>query len=157
MYCPNCAKEIASGLSFCNHCGFRLKGTTDSDDVKSSEVKPGLLVSAMVGLFILGLVAIAILIGVMKVIAGFDVPIVYAFTIFSFVLLLMIEGLLTWMLLKGRKVEKAVGNTNQLDEQGAKEMYAAPTRELSEPTFQPVSSVTEHTTRTLEHVPKNNQ
>src|SRR5687768_5304669 len=145
MYCPNCAKEVTSGLSFCNHCGFRLKGARDNDDVKSSEVKPGLLVSAMVGLFILGLVAIAILIGVMKVIAGFDPSIVFAFTIFSFVLLLMIEGLLTWMLLRGKKAEKEVSSTNQLDEQGVKEMYAAPTRELSEPTFQPVASVTEHT------------
>lgn len=157
MYCSNCAKEVASGLSFCNHCGFRLKGERGDSESKSSEVKPGLLVSAMVGLFILGLVAIAILIGVMKVIAGFETPIVYAFTIFSFVLLLMIEGLLTWMLLRRKKVEKEVSNTNQLNEQGVKEMYAAPTRGLSEPTFQPVSSVTEHTTRTLEHVPKNNQ
>jgi len=157
MYCPNCAKEVTSGLSFCNHCGFRLKGARDNDDVKSSEVKPGLLVSAMVGLFILGLVAIAILIGVMKVIAGFDPSIVFAFTIFSFVLLLMIEGLLTWMLLRGKKAEKEVSNTNQLNEQGVKEMYAAPTRGLSDPTFQPIASVTEHTTRTLEHVPKNNQ
>ena len=156
MYCPNCTKEIAGGLSFCNHCGFRLKGARD-DEVNSSEVKPGLLVSAMVGLFIFGLVAIAILIGVMKVIAGFDPSRVFAFTIFSFVLLLMIEGLLTWMLLRGRKVEKEVSSTNQLDEQGVKEMYAAPTRELSESTFQPVASVTDHTTRTLEHVPKNNQ
>lgn len=156
MYCPNCAKEVTGGLSFCNHCGFRLKGARDDDVVEPSEVKAGLLVSAMVGLFILGLVAIAILIGVMKVIAGFDTAIVYAFTIFSFVLLLIIEGLLTWMLLRG-KVEKEVSSTNQLDEQGVKEMYAAPTRELAEPTFQPVASVTEHTTRTLEHVPKKNQ
>jgi hypothetical protein len=157
MYCSNCTKEVVDGLSFCNHCGFRLKGARDNDDVKSSEVKPGLLISAMVGLFILGLVAIAILIGVMKVIAGFDLSIVFAFTIFSFVLLLMIEGLLTWMLLKRKKVEKEVSVTNRQKEQAGKEIYTTQTLELAEPTFQPVASVTEHTTRTLEHVPKNNQ
>lgn len=157
MYCSNCAKEVVGGLSFCNHCGFKLHGARDDDDVKSSEVKPGLLVSAMVGLFILGLVAIAVLIGVMKVIAGFELPIVYAFTIFSFVLLLMIEGLLTWMLLRRRKVEKEVSSTDRPNEQAIKEIYNTQTLALSEPTFQPIPSVTEHTTRTLEHVPKNNQ
>lgn len=154
MYCPNCTKEIAGSLSFCNHCGFKLKEARDSS--KSSEVKPELLVSAMVGLFICGLVAIAMLIGVMKVVAGFDLSIVFAFTIFSFVLMLMIEGLLTWMLLKRKKVEKEVGITNRQNEQAGKEIYTTQALELGEPTFQPVSSVTEHTTRTLEHVPKNN-
>jgi uncharacterized protein YneF (UPF0154 family) len=152
MYCSSCAKEVVAGLSFCNHCGHRL---VDND--KSSEVKPGLLVSAMVGLFILGLVAIAILIGVLKVIAGFNPSIVLAFTIFSFVLLLMIEGLLVSMLFRRKKEKNEVSDTNLLNEQSVKEMYAAPTRGLSESTFQPVSSVTEHTTRTLEQVPKNNQ
>ena len=156
MYCPSCAKEVASGLTYCNHCGHKLSGAKVDND-KPSEVKPELLVSAMIGLFILGLVAIAILIGVLKVIAGFDTPIVLAFTIFSFVLMLMIEGLLVSMLLRRKKVKKEESDTNQSNEQAVKEMYTAPTRGLSESTFQPASSVTEHTTRTLEHVPKNNQ
>jgi uncharacterized protein YneF (UPF0154 family) len=122
--------------------------------IKSSEVKPELLVSAMVGLFILGLVAIAVLIGVLKQVAGFDPEFLTIIIIFSFVMMLMIEGLLAWMLLRRRKVEKEVSAPNQLNEQAIKEIYAAPTRGLSEPTFQPVSSVIEHTTRTLEHIPK---
>jgi hypothetical protein len=87
----------------------------------------------------------------------FEPPILLAFTLFSFVLLFMIEGVLTWMLLRRRKVERDVSTPNQPNEQPIKEIYTAPTRGLSEPTFQPVSSVTEHTTRTLEHAPKNNQ
>lgn len=156
MYCPSCAKEVALGLTYCNHCGHRLSGAKD-DGSKSSEVKPELLVSAMVGLFTLGLVAIAVLIGVLKQVAGFDLPFLLAVIMFSLVMMLMIEGVLTWLLLRRKKVEKVVSDSTQLNEQAIKELYAAPTRGLSEPTFQPVSSVTEHTTRTLEHVPKNNQ
>jgi hypothetical protein len=156
MYCSSCAKEVVAGLTYCNHCGHRLNGAKVDNLIKSSEVKPELLVSAMVGLFILGLVAIAVLVGVMKRV-DFEPPYLLAFTIFSFLLMLMIEGVLTWMLLRRKKVEKEVSAPNQLNEQTRKEIYTAPTRGLSEPTFQPASSVTEHTTRTLEHAPKNNQ
>jgi type VI protein secretion system component VasK len=154
MYCPSCAKEVVAGLTYCNHCGHRLNGA--KADNPRSEVKPELLVSAMVGLFILGLLAIAVLIGVLKQVAGFEPPLILAILMLSFVLMFIIEGVLTWMLLRGRKVEKEERAFNQLNEQAVKEIYAAPTRGLSEPTSQPVSTVTEHTTRTLEHVPKNN-
>ena len=156
MYCSSCAKEVVAGLTYCNHCGHRLNGAKVDNLIKSSEVKPELLVSAMVGLFILGLLAIAVLIGVLKRV-DFEPPLILAILMLSFVLMFMIEGVLTWMLLRRKKVEKEESAPNQLNEQPIKEIYTAPTRGLSEPTFQPASSVTEHTTRTLEHAPKNNQ
>ncbi len=153
MYCPSCAKEVVAGLTFCNHCGFKLNGAK-GENVKSSEVKPELLVSAMAGVFILGLVAIAVLIGVLKQVAGFDLPFLIAAILLSFVLMLLVEGVFIWLLLSRRKVEKEESHTNRLNEQ--KEIYTAPARVLSEPTFQPIS-VTERTTRSLDPVPKNNQ
>ena len=156
MYCSACAKEVSPGLTYCNHCGHRLSTAKVENDTPS-EIKSAFLVSAMVGLFIFGLLAIGVLVGVMKRVE-FDVPFISTITIFSLVLMFMIEGLLAWMILRGKKIEKQVSVPHQLNEQTVKEMYAAPTRELTESTFQPVSSVTEHTTRTLEHVPtKNNQ
>jgi uncharacterized protein (DUF983 family) len=154
MYCSSCAKEVVSGLTYCNHCGFKLNGAK-GDDGKSLEVKPELLVSAMAGVFILGLVAIAVLIGVLKQVAGFDTPFLIATILLSFVMMLVVEGVFIWLLLKRKKVEKVVGDT-QLNQQTTKEMYTASTRGLSEGTFEPIS-VTEHTTRTLQPVPKNNQ
>lgn len=148
MYCSSCAKEVAAGLRFCNHCGFKLSGAKGDGGIESSEVKPELLVSAMVGLFILGLVAIAVLLGVMKQVVGFDLSILLAAMTFSFVLMLVVEGVFMWLLLSRKKVEK--------NEQSIKEIYIAPVKVLSEPTFQPIS-VTEHTTRSLEHVPKTDQ
>ncbi len=157
MYCSSCAKEVVAGLTYCNHCGHRLSGAKVDNVIKSSEIKPGLLVSAMAVVFIFGLLAIAVLISALKRGAGFEPPILIAIALFSFLLMLLVEGVFTWLLLRRKKVEKEVSDTNQLNEQAVKEIYSAPVRELSEPTFQPVSSVTEHTTRTLEHVPKNNQ
>jgi len=157
MYCSSCSKEVVAGLTYCNHCGHRLIGAKVDNVIKSLEVKPELLVSAMAGVFILGLVAIAVLIGVLKQVAGIDLPFLIAATLFSFLLMLLVEGVFIWLLLRRKKVEKQESDTNQLNEQAIKEIYTAPARVLLEPTFQPVSSVTEHTTRTLEHVPKNNQ
>jgi hypothetical protein len=83
---------------------WRKVGRAKDDSlIKSSEVKPELLVSAMVALFILGLGAIAVLIGVMKEVVGFDLPILLAVTVFSFVLMLVIEGMLIGLLLKGKE------------------------------------------------------
>ncbi len=157
MYCSSCSKEVVAGLTYCNHCGHRLIGAKVDNVIKPLEVKPELLVSAMAGVFILGLVAIAVLIGVLKQVAGIDLPFLIAATLFSFLLMLLVEGVFIWLLLRRKKVEKQESDTNQLNEQAIKEIYTAPARVLLEPTFQPVSSVTEHTTRTLEHVPKNNQ
>ena len=58
MYCSACGAAVAQGLSYCNHCGAKLKG--EGDDGKSSELSPELLVSAMVGVGTMGRVATAI-------------------------------------------------------------------------------------------------
>jgi heme/copper-type cytochrome/quinol oxidase subunit 2 len=102
----------------------------------------------MVGLFILGLVAIAVLIGVLKQVAGFDLPILLAVTIFSFVLMLVVEGVLIGLLLSGRRRAKEAGDTERLKEQTTKELGEAQARVLPEP----VPSVTEHTTRAFEPI-----
>lgn len=155
MYCPSCAKEVVANLTFCNHCGLKLNGTKDEGG-KSSEVKPELLVSAMVGLFILGLVAIAVLIGVLKQVAGFDLPFLLAVLMFSFTLMMVVEGVLIKLLFSRRKIEKEASYANRLNEKAANEIYSAPARTLSDPTFEPFS-ITERTTRSLDPVKKNNQ
>jgi uncharacterized membrane protein YkvI len=123
-----------------------LSGEKGDSLVKSSEVKPELLVSAMVGLFILGLVAIAVLIGVMKAVAGFDLPFLLVATMFSFLLMLVVEGVLIGLLLKGRRSAKEADDTVRLKKQTTKELGEAQARVFPEP----VPSVTEHTTRAFE-------
>ena len=148
MYCSSCGGAVAQGLSYCNYCGAKLGGATGDGIIKSSEVKPELLVSAMVGLFVVGLVAIAVLIGVMKAVAGFDFPILLAVTTFSFVLMLVVEGVIIGLLLKGKRGAKGAGDTERLKEQTTRELGEAQGRVFPEP----ASSVTEHTTRSFEPV-----
>ena len=148
MYCSSCGGAVAQGRSYCNHCGAKLGGAKGDDVVKSSEVKPELLVSAMVGGFVLGLGAIAVLIGMLKAVAGFDLPILLAVTMLSFLLLLVVEGVIIGLLLKGRRRAKAAGDTGRLKEPASRELGEAQARVLPEP----VPSVTEHTTRKFEPV-----
>ena len=148
MYCSFCGAAVAQGLSYCNHCGERLRGVKGGNEINSSDVKPGLLVSAMVGLFILGLIAIAVLLGVMKEVAGFDLPILIAITLFSFVVMLLLESVLIWLLLRGKRAVNETRNAKPLKEQKTKELGEGPARVLAEP----VLSVTEHTTTKFEPI-----
>lgn len=146
MYCSSCGVAVAQGLSYCNYCGAKLGGAKEDNVGKSPTAKPELLVSAMVGLFILGLGAIAVLIGVMKEVVGFDLSIVLAVTVLSFVLMLLVEGMLIWLLLNGRRRVKEVGDAERPKEQKTRELREGQARVLPEP----VPSVTEHTTRAFE-------
>jgi hypothetical protein len=125
-----------------------LGGAKGESVSKSSEVKPEFLVAVMVCLFIFGLLAIAVLLGVMKRVAGFDLPILLAFTLFSFTLMLVVEGLIIRLLLKGGKRAKEAGDKLRLKERTTKEIGEEQPRVL--PEFAP--SVTEHTTRAFEPI-----
>jgi len=148
MYCSSCGVSVAQGLSYCNHCGEKLSGAKGDTVIESSEVKPELLVSSMVALFIFGLVAIAVLLGVMKEVVGFAPPILLALTVFSFVLLLVAEGVLIRLLLKGKSGAKEAGDAKRLEGQTTKGLGEAQARALAGP----APSVTEHTTRAFEPI-----
>ena len=148
MYCSSCGVVVAQGLPYCNYCGAKLS-STDSES-KWPDVKPELLVSAIAGLFILGLVAIIMLMGVLRVIMGVTVETALVFSLFPFLLLLFLEGMFIRLLFRGKRGSKSatptfpsVGTTRELD--------AARARSLPDP----ISSVTEHTTRAFHPVPTN--
>ncbi len=148
MYCSSCGMSVVPDLNYCKRCGEKLRGVKGDNLIKSSEVKPELLVSAMVALFILGLGAIAVLIGVMKEVVGFDLSILLAVTVFSFALMLVVEGVLIWLLLNGKKGVEVVSDAEPPKEQKTMELQEGQARVLPEP----VPSVTEHTTRTFEPI-----
>ena len=148
MYCPSCGVSVAQGSTYCKHCGEKLSGAKGDAVITSSEVKPELLVSAMVAVFVLGLVAIAVLIGVLKQVAGFDLPFLLAATMLSFLLMLVVEGVLIGLLLKGKSGAKEAGDTERLKEQKTKELGEGQARVLPEP----APSITEHTTRAFEPI-----
>lgn len=148
MFCSSCGVAVAQGLSFCNYCGAKLSGAAVDNVVKSSGVKPELLVSAIAATFILGLIAIAVLIGALKVVAGLDLPFLLVAMMLSFLLMIVVEGVFIGLLLKGRREVKETGDPARLKEQTTKEIGEAQARLLPEV----MSSVTEHTTRTFEPI-----
>ena len=147
MYCSSCGVAVAQNLSYCNYCGAKLGGANDDELTSVPYVKPGLLVSAMVGLFILGIPAITLLVGMLKAVGRFGDGIVLAVTLFSFLILLSIEGVLLRLLFGGKRGKKAV-DPERLKEQTTRELVETQQRTLPGPG----PSVTEHTTRAFDPV-----
>src|ERR1700704_3659374 len=102
MYCSSCGVAVTPGLSYCNHCGEKLSRARDNGP-GSPEVKPELLVSAMAGVFILGLVAITMLIGMMKSVLGANIGQVLAFAMLSFLIMLLLEGVFLRLLFRRKR------------------------------------------------------
>jgi predicted amidophosphoribosyltransferase len=148
MYCSSCGVAVAQSLSYCNYCGEKLNDAKGEARIKSSEVKPEMLVAAMVFVFVLGLGAITVLMGVMKAVLNFDLGLILAFTLLSFLVMLSIEGVIVRLLLRRKRGTEEAGDNVPLKGQATKELDAAPARVLPEP----VPSVTEHTTRAFEPI-----
>ena len=148
MYCSVCGVAVAQGLSYCNYCGAKLSGAKGDNVSKSPEVKPELLVSAMVVVFVLGLVAITMLIGVMKTVLDLNAGQILSFTMLSFLIMLLIEGVCIRLLMRRKRGAEEAGDTVLLKGQATKELDATQARALPEP----LQSVTEHTTRAFEPI-----
>jgi hypothetical protein len=145
MYCSTCGVAVAQGLSYCNYCGAKLSGAGDKG-LESPEVRPELLVSAMAGVFILGLAVITVLMGVMKSVLDLPADRILAFTLVPFLIMLLLEGVFLRLLFRRKRATKEVGETGQLTGQATRELDTAHARALPET----MPSVTEHTTRAFD-------
>lgn len=145
MYCSTCGVAVAQGLSYCKNCGARL--SQDEREGKPSEVKPDLLVTAIVATFVFGLAVIGMLMGIMKVILGLDVGQILGFMSLLLLLMLILEGVFIMLLFRRSKgAEKTIALPQQ--QQATNELEATQARALPEG----MVSVTEHTTRAFEPI-----
>ena len=148
MYCSSCGVAVAPTLTYCNHCGAKLNIEKDQTLVKTNELRQeSMIMSAMVGLFVLGLVAISILLGVMKEVLHFDFGPLLVFAFLNFLILISLEGILISRLFRNK------AGRGKSDDSSFSAAHI--TRELeaqSRGSGEPVSSVTDHTTRTLDPV-----
>ena len=147
MYCPSCGTSVAQGLSYCNYCGAKLAGEKGGGASKSSEVKPTSLLWGMVAALVFGFVAVALFMIAMKMV-GLNVGQILALTILSFLIMLLVEGVFIWQLLRRKRGAEETGDTTLSKEQTTKELEAAQARVLPEA----MPSVTEETTRAFEPV-----
>lgn len=148
MYCSSCGVAVVKGLSYCNYCGAKLSEAKSDNLVKSSEIRPELVVSAMVATFVLGLVCTTMLIGVMKSVLALSVGQILGFAILCFLMMLFLEGVFLRLLFRRSRGAEEAGNTELSDRHTTKALDAARARALPEP----VASVTEHTTRAFEPI-----
>jgi heme/copper-type cytochrome/quinol oxidase subunit 2 len=148
MYCASCGVAVTKGLSYCNQCGAKLSGAKSESAAKSPELFSDSMVWAIVSVFIVGLGCIIGLMAMMKELLNFSEKLIVMFSLMSFLLMFVIEGVLIWTLLSRKRESRATGEAGQLGEQTTKELGPAQARAFTEC----MGSVTEHTTRSFEPV-----
>ena len=148
MYCSSCGVAVAPGLSYCNFCGEQLAGAKRDRLTKSPEVKPETLVASMVFIFVFGLGAITVLMGVMKAVLHFEYAPIVAFTLLCFLIMLALEGVIIRLLFRRQHGAEEPDSAARAKGQTTRELDAAQARALPEP----APSVTEHTTRAFDPI-----
>lgn len=143
MYCSACGTPLAPGLSFCNRCGVNLKGPTDP---KTGAITAFLTAITLIGMSGLGIMLAGAL--TLKNEAGLKEELVGFFMLFTFLTLTITEILLI------RQLSRFTKSTDQKPTVTASQFVAAPELRSTQQRMlaEPVASVTENTTRTLEYV-----
>ncbi len=149
MYCSTCGVAVAQGLTYCNYCGAKLGGSNGESDIEASHIRPESLIFGIMVIFIFGLGAIIGLMAVMKKVLDLDVGQILGFTFLAFLIMLLIEGVFIWLLLRGRRGTKERVDRVQKNGPATKDLDVARARELPEH----MPSVTEGTTRAFEPIP----
>jgi hypothetical protein len=145
MYCHKCGVRLAQALSYCNHCGASL---STSKDPGQAETAIDTLLWVIVGttITLLGM-ALGALVLMKK--GEINEQLGTAFVILTFVGLVVSDGVLMWRLLRLNRGAEDKRTIPQLHNLNTDKPDPSTVRALHEP-LEPVSSVTEQTTRTFE-------
>jgi len=142
MYCSNCGTAITPGLTFCNRCGARLE--EEPEPIRTAPITAFLTAITLIGISGIGIMFAGSL--VLRNGAGMPFDLVALFMLFTFLTVVLTEFMLF------RNLSKLTGSKE------TKRHFTAarqPPLELRPPSAQafgePVGSVTENTTRTLEY------
>jgi hypothetical protein len=102
----------------------------------------------MAGTFILGMFAITALLGVLKAVVGLQSGPLLGFAALSFFIMLSLEGVYLFLLFRRNRGAEEQVTTDSLAQHTTKELGTPQARALQEP----LSSVTDHTTRAFDPV-----
>lgn len=146
MFCIACGTQLAPGLSYCNRCGTSLK--------ERSRSKTGTIAAFLAAITLIGTSGLGIMLGgavTLKTEANLPAELVGFFMFFTFVTIIVLEVLLFRQLSKvtGAPELKVTDVAQQFPRQFIEpnQLPVAQRRSLTEP----IPSVTENTTRTLEY------
>ncbi len=148
MYCPSCGSEISVELRYCSRCGANLS-LTPANYPPPPLSKPPSLIAPTIVLGLTIVVGLGIIFGGAKELAEFDIhPTALAWmVIFSVATLFGFTALLLRFWAKMFSYNQPT--FQQPLSVRAVEQFPGPPQQLPPPRFEPVTSVTEHTTRTL--------
>ncbi|HEY2962207.1 MAG TPA: hypothetical protein VGJ37_07310 [Pyrinomonadaceae bacterium] len=140
MYCANCGTQLVQGLSYCNRCGFSLR--------ERPEPNPSSINAFLTAITLLGVIGLGIMLGgalVLRKEAQLGQELVGFFMLFTFLIVSITEFMLVRNLskLSAPKEDKV----RWLPPPVHQDLRLSQASSLGEP----VSSVTENTTRTLEY------
>lgn len=149
MHCPSCGNSVKKGLKYCNSCGERL-GRQDED----KDGMPGkMLDNILTTLFLIVMFGLGILVGLVAVLLGNNVQtglvalivVAYLAAVFG-VCFMLVKQVPKLIDAKLKILNGAAGDHS------SPQLRPLTTAQLGE-YREPVMSVTEHTTRTLDNVP----
>jgi len=148
MYCQTCGGQLAQPLSYCNHCGADLGTLKVQGQPGTAETAIDTLLWVIVGTTI---TLLGMALGALVLIkhGAINERLGMAFVILTFISLVVAEAVLVWRLLHLNRAAKETGVVPQISDLSNEEPNPVTARALHEP-LEPVSSVTEQTTRTLE-------
>ena len=148
MYCQTCGGQLAQPLSYCNHCGADLGTLKVQGQAGTAETAIDTLLWVIVGTTI---TLLGMALGALVLIkhGAINERLGMAFVILTFISLVVAEGVLVWRLLHLNRAAKETSPVSKLSDLSIEEPNSVTARALHEP-LEPVSSVTEQTTRTLE-------
>ncbi|HYH86198.1 MAG TPA: zinc ribbon domain-containing protein [Pyrinomonadaceae bacterium] len=160
MYCPHCGTESTPGLNYCNRCGGNLSMLTTNNAAQDLRpvVSTGKVWAAGTTTMLLVLMGLGLLLtGIGELSRSGLPPDVLKTIIFcSMVLLLGGIAFLGWLWTRVLGLPRRSDDAPRMQARSSHTNELGPARAsaLPEAHINPASSVTEHTTRTLEHVKK---
>jgi len=147
MYCVNCGSPVTPSLSFCNRCGASLKEKAESN-------KTAPITAFLTAITLIAICGLGIMLGgslALRSAAGLPVDFVAFFMLCTFLTVVVTEVMLV------RNLSKLTGSSE------TKHVFTPaqpqPPLQLQQPaasSFEPVGSVTDNTTRTLEYSRREN-
>lgn len=144
MYCANCGTPLTQGLSYCNRCGANLK--------ERPEISTGTISAFLTAITLIGLGGLGVMFGgslVLRRGALLSQELIGVFMLFTFLITSMVEIMLVRNLSKLTSAREKEKN-NYFPAPSAIPQDLRLTQ--GTPLGEPVSSVTENTTRTLEYI-----
>jgi hypothetical protein len=142
MYCAQCGTPLTQGLSYCNRCGANLKERPD--------VSTGAISAFLTAITLLGITGLGIMFGgalVLRRGANLSQELIGCFMLFTFMIVALTEIMLV------RNLSKLMSAKEKQSYLPAPPMIPHDLRlTQGTPLGEPVSSVTENTTRTLEYI-----